>query len=277
MIRIPRPFPLSVGRGTHTFIGRFPGRLRICVPASVRWMLMLFLLLAFAVANAEAAQTVVAIDVGHSAKKPGATSARGLPEFAFNRALGEVLFSVLSEHENIAPIIINAPDYDLALRERTRAANKLSAAVFVSIHHDSVQRQFLSEGRYDGKSFYFSRKASGYSLFISAKNPQYDQSVRLAQAVGHKMRGAALRASSHHAEDIDGERREPVNAELGIYLHDGLAVLRTSAMAAILIEAGVIVHPEEEVRLADAENQLLLGRTIAEGIAAYLGGINAAE
>src|SRR4029450_2675929 len=40
----------------------------------------------------------VALDVGHSLAHPGATSARGVPEFAFNRALALVVRQRLEQN-----------------------------------------------------------------------------------------------------------------------------------------------------------------------------------
>lgn len=220
---------------------------------------------------------VVAIDVGHTSERPGATSARGLSEFLFNKSLARALAGALSVYPNVTPIIINEPDYALGLTQRAAKAAELGAQVLVSIHHDSVQEQFLSEARYDGKTYRYSRKARGYSLFVSQRNARYDESVRLAEAVANQLRGSQFQFSPYHAEDIDGERRLFVNDRLGIFRYDGLAVLRTARMPAILIEAGFIVHPEEEVALADGARQARMAGAIAKGIAAYTGNAHQAS
>jgi N-acetylmuramoyl-L-alanine amidase len=54
----------------------------------------------FALAGTAATATappVIAIDVGHSLSRPGAISARGEPEFAFNRGLALVVERVLRQ------------------------------------------------------------------------------------------------------------------------------------------------------------------------------------
>lgn len=55
-----------------------------------------------------------------------------------------------------------------------------------------------------------------------------------------------LRPSTHHGENIKGENREAIDKELGIYYFDDLIVVKNSECPALLLEAGVIVNPEDE-------------------------------
>jgi len=50
----------------------------------------------------------------------------------------------------------------------------------------------------------------------------------------------------HHALPVPGEGRPVVDATLGIFRFDGLAVLRTATMPAALLEAAIIVNRGEE-------------------------------
>ena len=76
------------------------------------------------------------------------------------------------------------------------------------------------------------------------------ESLALATALGEALRASGLRPSLHHAEPIAGEARTLLDPERGIYRFDELAVLSEATMAAVLIEAGVIVHRDEELELA---------------------------
>src|SRR5215471_15320038 len=82
----------------------------------------------------------VALDVGHSLAHPGATSARGVPEFVFNRALALVVRQRLAQ-QGWQVRVIGAQGDMQDLRARTQAAS--GADVFLSLHHDSVQPQYL--------------------------------------------------------------------------------------------------------------------------------------
>ena len=89
---------------------------------------------------APALALTVALDVGHSLAHPGAISARCVPEFAFNRALAMVVQRALEKQGFQVQLIGAQGDMD-DLRSRTRAA--AGADVFLSVHHDSVQPQYL--------------------------------------------------------------------------------------------------------------------------------------
>ena len=92
--------------------------------------------------------------------------------------------------------------------------------------------------------------AQGFALFVSAENPSFAASRALAVAIGAALRAAGRRPSTHHAERVAGEHRPVLDAANGVYRFDGLAVLRTAAMPAVLLEAGVIKHREEELVVA---------------------------
>ena len=80
------------------------------------------------------------------------------------------------------------------------------------------------------------------------------------------MRSRGLRPSLHHAEKIAGENRQLLDPDLGIYRYDDLVVLRKADAPAILLEAAVLVHPQDEARAASAAYQ----RQIADAVAGMM-------
>src|SRR5262245_55064302 len=77
----------------------------------------------------------VVIDVGHTAQAPGATSARGVPEFAFNLKLAERIHKqLLAAGFRRSVLLITEGPSRKGLAERIRRANGLSADLFLSIH-----------------------------------------------------------------------------------------------------------------------------------------------
>lgn len=184
---------------------------------------------------------LLAIDVGHSKIRPGAVSAYGKTEFEFNVALAKSIYDVVSAHDR--PILqIGNDGNSTGLGDRTRIANSAGAKFFLSIHHDSVQSQFLKPWQWQGKTHHFSDHASGFSLFVSRKNPFLATSLRCATAVGHALKQKGLQKSAHHAEPFPGESKEWADKENGVYYYDDLVVLKTAKMPAVLLEAGVIVN-----------------------------------
>ena len=208
----------------------------------------------------------VAIDVGHTRENPGAVSARGVGEFHFNQAIARQLFDELRSRDAIRGFVINEQGRDIALTERTSAANRHEADLLISIHHDSVQPRYLSSWTYAGEEHHYSDRFRGYSLFYSSKNRRFGASLELARELGSALRAAGFVPTLHHTEEIEGENRELVDEQRGIYLYDDLVVLKTAAMPAVLLECGVILNREEEAALATPAYQQRLAATVAGAI-----------
>lgn len=207
----------------------------------------------------------IAIDIGHSPRRPGAISARGAPEYAFNKRLAEELAARLRGAGFDEARVLNPEGAELALLERTAAPEAAEAAFFVSIHHDSVQPRYLERWSWGGRDdLRHSTRAEGYSIFVSSRNAAYAQSLAAARLLGEALRRRGLVPSLHHAEKIKGEGRDLLDPELGIYDFPGLAVLRSAPSPALLFEAGVIVNREEEARLDTPEHRRLLTDALAE-------------
>lgn len=196
---------------------------------------------------------VVAVDVGHYSGEPGVTSATGRPEFEYNLDLALDVRASLEGAGHAARLIGERGDYAV-LHHRTRDA--AGADLFVSIHHDSVKERLLPEAD----------RFSGFSLFVSRENPNLPKSLACASAIGARLRAEGFTPSRYHADPVLGEDRPFADETNGVHYYDNLAVAKTAAMAAVLIEAGVIVNREEDARLRDPEVRRTLARAIAEGV-----------
>jgi N-acetylmuramoyl-L-alanine amidase len=234
------------------------------------WLLALFLTPSLAPAAEPALREshIVAIDVGHTRASPGAISVTGIPEYEFNLKIAKMLESKLRETGTSQAFLI-ASEKPRALPERTRIAASRNADLFVSIHHDSAQDKYLEEREADnGKTQRYTDKFSGYSIFVSRKNPRYEQSLDLARRIGRAMR-TNFKFATHHNEPIAGENRPIVDPDAGVYAFDDLVVLKTASMPAVLVECGVIVNPEEEKSLLTVERQTTITAALVRGIREY--------
>jgi N-acetylmuramoyl-L-alanine amidase len=218
-----------------------------------------------------AAETyVVAIDVGHTKASPGAISVTGRPEYEFNKEIARQLEERLKETNKdaaatIKPFIISS-EKSMALPTRTKIAASKNADLFISIHHDSAQDQYLEEHEVDGKAERFTDKFSGYSVFVSRKNPRYDESLDVAKRIGRAMQSYGFKFARHHHEQIAGENRPYADEATGVYAFDDLVVLKTAAIPAVLVECGVIVNPKEEQDLLTKTRQATITAAIVRGI-----------
>lgn len=232
----------------------------------VAHILSLALVLAMAASSTSADTSPwIALDVGHSLQHSGALSARGRTEFAFNRDLATVIARVL--HQRAFRVQLIGSDGTLNdLHARPQQAT--GAAILLSIHHDSAQPQYLEEWVVDGQNQRYTDRFSGFSLFISRRNPQFARSLACATQLGAHLRAAGFQPSLHHAEAIPGENRPFADRENGVYVFDDLVVLRTATQAAILLEAGVIVNRSEEWALRQLRTQTRMATALADGFVA---------
>lgn len=205
----------------------------------------------------------IALDVGHYLAHPGATSARGVPEFVFNQALAEVVQGALTR-QGFGVRMIGAQGDMHDLRARTRAA--LGTDFFLSLHHDSVQPQYLEDWIHAGLPRRFSDRFAGFSLFVSRANPQLALSLACASQLGAALRHAGFVPTPHHAEPIPGENRPFADQTNGVHYFDNLVVLKTATQPALLLEAGVIVHRAEELALQQPARREAMATAIAAAL-----------
>lgn len=208
----------------------------------------------------------VAIDIGHTPGRPGATSARGTGEYQFNRAMALDLYRTLGERGFESAFVINESGEEISLRARTAAAAQERADLFLSIHHDSVQPHYLEAWTYGGRQRQHSDRFRGYSLFVSEKNTDPGTSRRFAEMIGAELNERGLTASLHHAEPIPGESRELLDPDRGLYRFDDLIVLKTATMPAVLLETGIIVNRDEEETLRRASFRGVVAEAIADAV-----------
>ena len=209
---------------------------------------------------------LIAIDVGHSKLKSGAISARGKPEFEFNLELARVIHQSLSSH-NAQSFLIGDNGKVIDLQDRTSAASAGGATFFLSVHHDSAQPQYLDYWEWQGIKRRFSDRFSGFSLFVSRKNPQGEVSLQCARMIGAALKQVGLTPSAHHAEPISGENREWADQNAGVYYFDDLVVLKTAKTPAVLIEAGVIINRDEELNVQQLSMRSTIASAITQGLA----------
>ncbi len=226
----------------------------------------------FAIAQAQAACETrnfpVAIDIGHTQEDPGAISARGIPEFAFNLALGRDVKRALKQAGFPARRIIVSGRGKEQLKRRVAAQREMPPALVISIHHDSVQERYLSEWQFAGETRRYSDRFSGFSIFVSRANVRFEESLALASALGRSLTAAGLKVSHHHAEPIKGEGRETLDAEAGVFEFRNLRVLKEAEVPAILFEAGIILNRADEIALASPVRRQLAAHAVVKAVTA---------
>jgi len=219
-------------------------------------------------AACDKAQFPVAIDIGHTPESSGAVSARGIPEFAFNLALGRDAVAALKAAGFPAQRIIVQGTGKEQLSRRVAAARVMRPALVISIHHDSVQERYMEDWRFAGVKRRYSDRFSGFSIFVSDANDRFEESLALAQEMGSRLTRAGLTFSTHHEEPIPGENRKILDRENGVFAFRNLRVLKDAPAPAVLLEAGLIVNRQEELALASPERRTLVAEAIVGAVTA---------
>ena len=216
-------------------------------------------------ALAQAAE--VAVDIGHTLAAPGAISARGVAELEFNQALARALVPALQARG----LLVRPINFDGRIASLdARAQEAAGSDFFISLHHDSVQPELLEAWTWDGKPQTFCDLHAGFSLFVSRDNPGPETSLRCASAIGASLRRAGFHGATHHANSIPGRPRPWADTVNTVHYYDRLIVLYRTTLPAVLFEAGVIKHRDEEMALHDPQRRTRMADALATGIAACL-------
>jgi len=210
----------------------------------------------------------VVVDVGHTLNVPGALSARGVPEYAFNLQLAQQIKETLvGAGFDKTVLLISAKAPPIGLFERASIANRLPADLFISIHHDSVPDNLIHTWQYEGQDQQYNDDYPGYALFISNDNADRAGSLQFGNFLGKALQARGLQFTPHYTLPLMGHRRRQLlDADAGVYRYDQLVVLRYTRMPALLLEAGSIVNRQEELELATPERRTLTSDAVAAAV-----------
>jgi N-acetylmuramoyl-L-alanine amidase len=210
----------------------------------------------------------IVIDVGHTAESEGAISSRNVAEFIFNLKLARRVEQQLKADGFAGTrLLVTEGKARRSLVTRVNAANNLAPNLFLSIHHDSVPDKFLEDWEFEGKKRHFSDRFSGYSVFVSRDNPDFQTSLVFAELVAKEMKAQGLNYAKQYSQPIMGRYQHPLlNKETGVYRYDELIVLRKTKMPAVLLESGSIINREEELKMDSEEHRSMVSHGVATAV-----------
>jgi N-acetylmuramoyl-L-alanine amidase len=226
-----------------------------------------------AVLKCEPAKFHLIVDVGHTRKSDGAMSARNVPEFDFNLNLATRLVNKLkSEGFTWTRLMVTEGKARPSLIKRVATANNSGADLFLSIHHDSVPDKFMENWEFEGKKLQYSDRFSGWGLFVSRENADFDASLAFARMIGKRMKAQKLKFADQYTLPVMGKyRHDLIDKDDGIYRYDHLVVLMTTHMPAVLLEAGSISNRDEELQMASPERQDMIVGAVTDALKEYCG------
>lgn len=205
----------------------------------------------------------IALDVGHSLNVPGAISALGDSEFSYNQGMAYAISKQLANNGNKVNLIGYQGNIS-KLSDRTALA--IGNDLFISIHHDSVHEDDLTNWNYNGQKLRFNDNVRGFSIFVSTKNTNLQQSLFCASKVAESLLEVGFIPNYYHNTTTKNKKRDLFFKNKPVYQYDNLAVLRSATMPAILIEAGVIINRYEAKWIAQEEVKTAFSKAVATGI-----------
>jgi N-acetylmuramoyl-L-alanine amidase len=210
----------------------------------------------------------IILDVGHTAEAPGAKSARNVPEFDFNLRLAKRIEEKLKSEGFVeTSLLVTEGKAKPSLWKRVAAANRSRAKLLLSIHHDSVPDSFLEQWDFEGTKSHFSDRFTGYSLFVSRRNPLFETSLKFGKLLGKQMKAQGLEYARQYTQAFMGRyRRKLLDKDVGIYRFDDLVVLRWARTPAVLLEAGSIINRDEELAMNSPERQDMISAAVAGAV-----------
>jgi N-acetylmuramoyl-L-alanine amidase len=210
----------------------------------------------------------IVLDVGHTTEAPGAISARNVPEFDFNVRLAKRIEERLKSEGFVeTSLLVTEGKARPSLWKRVAAANRSGARLLLSIHHDSVPDSFLEEWEFEGTKSHFSDRFTGYSLFVSRRNPLFETSLKFGRLLGKQLKAQGLEYAHQYTQAFMGRyRRKLLDKDAGVYRFDDLVVLRWTRIPAVLLEAGSIVNRDEELAMNSPERQDMISAAVTAAV-----------
>jgi N-acetylmuramoyl-L-alanine amidase len=212
------------------------------------------------------ASPLVVLDPGHGGSNAGAQGAvPSLHEKQLTLAIAMQVAAKLREH-GISVELTRTDDRTLTLRQRTDAADRANADLFVSIHANASPTR--TQRGYE--TYVLTTKGvdvDARALRSESVTPRPGLDPDIALVLDDVERGASQWEAADLAARMQRslrDRRGP-EGDRGVR-QDSEHVLLGATMPAVLVEVGFIDHPVEGKQLAEPAIQAQLATAIAEAI-----------
>lgn len=221
---------------------------------------------------------VVAVDAGHGGDDQGARGPRKLRVVEKNvtLAVARALVEELNKIPGVRGELTRDGDYFIPLRDRYRAAEKMKADLFISIHANSTRRR--NAGRGTEVYFLSLRGASDQADadladlenaadLVGGVPPQAENG--LVSILYDVKRASALEQSQLLAETLLDHVAADRRLESRGVKQAGFVVLKSVEFPSVLVETAFINNPVEARLLMSREFQRKMGAQLAAGVQRY--------
>ncbi|WP_317850981.1 N-acetylmuramoyl-L-alanine amidase [Pseudomonas sp. BF-R-26] len=219
---------------------------------------------------------IVVIDAGHGGEDPGASGSRGQREKDVVLAIARELQRQVNGMKGFRAELTRTGDYFIPLRGRTEIARKKGADLFVSIHADAAPSAaafgasvfaLSDRGATSETARWLADSENRSDLIGGAGNVSLDDKDRmLAGVLLDLSMTASLTSSLNVGQKVLSNigRVTPLHKQR--VEQAGFMVLKSPDIPSILVETGFISNANEASKLAAANHQQALARSISSGV-----------
>lgn len=228
-----------------------------------------------AVARRAATKPVIVIDPGHGGADPGAITEDGRYEKDLTLAMARALKGKLEARGRYRVILTRDDDVSVRLRDRVETARAAGAALFISLHADSMERPHirglsvytLSERASDAEAEALARRENKADLIAGL-----DLSEENKQVVN-----ILIDLTQRETKNLSAQYAQLLVAELGKqtvllakpHRFAGFAVLKAADVPSVLVELGYLSNATDAKLLGQDAHRGRLGEAIARAVDAF--------
>lgn len=224
-----------------------------------------------------AGRPVVVIDPGHGGIDSGAVGEDGLLEKDVTLEFGLELARQLKEGGELEPIMTRDGDDFMSLPDRVAFAQRHGAALFVSIHADSVRQDYvrgatvytLSDDASDELAAALAERENRSDILAGLALE--DQPDDVADILFDLARRETRNLSVRFAQDLVKDMKGTVALNSNPWRRASFRVLKAPDVPSVLLELGYLSNKEDEALFRSEDWPEENARTVAEAIDAFFG------
>ena len=215
------------------------------------------------------ATPLVVIDPGHGGEQDGAVGVCGIKEKDVVLTISQKVAALINQTGTVKARLTRNQDHDIPLVERPEMANKMGAALFVSVHANSspspkshgVETFFLSRGAADKYAMALAERENGHHHHHVTQSAD-----PLSQIIGQLHHQKNHQSSQKFAIQLQQTLAKSLGARNRGVLQAPFMVLKSTEMPAILVEVGFLTNEKECPKLGQKQHLDRIAQGLAKGI-----------
>ncbi len=221
---------------------------------------------------------IVVLDPGHGGIDSGAVGEGGLIEKDVTLEFGLELARRLKAGGILHPVLTRDGDTFLSLAERMNVARRHQAALFISVHADTVRQNYvrgatvytLSDDASDALAAALAARENRSDILAGLALE--DQPDDVADILVDLARRETRNLSVRFAKSLVDDMKDAFTLNSNPWRRASFKVLKAPEVPSVLLELGYLSNAEDEERFKSEDWPAAEADTVARAIEAFLGG-----